>query len=240
MSKARNIRINRMSEAFRRLSEVLNVPGELEALAPEVDCLKDYMASGQWLKDFEADEKGEIGPGVDRSVLSEDGLYNLLDELKYKINNISMLKIGDRMPSFEVLDQDGATVKSEDFIGKGRKTIIYFYPKDNTSGCTAEACSFRDNYAELKAAGYNVVGVSKDSAKSHTGFRARYELPFRLLADTSTQMLQDFGAWGEKKMYGKSTMGTLRRTFIFDENGILERIIEKVDTQNAATQILEG
>jgi peroxiredoxin Q/BCP len=240
MSKARDIRINRMSEAFRRLSEVLNVPGELEALAPEVGLLKEYMASGQWLKDFEADEKGEIGPGVDRSVLSEDGLYNLLDELKYKINNISMLKIGDRMPSFEVLDQDGATVKSEDFIGKGRKTIIYFYPKDNTSGCTAEACSFRDNYAELTAAGYNVVGVSKDSAKSHTGFRARYELPFRLLADTSTQMLQDFGAWGEKKMYGKSTMGTLRRTFIFDENGILERIIEKVDTKNAATQILEG
>ena len=106
-----------------------------------------------------------------------------------------MLKIGDKMPSFEVLDQDGNTVKSEDFIGKGRKTIIYFYPKDNTSGCTAEACSFRDNYAELTAAGYNVVGV---------------------------------------------TMGTLRRTFIFDENGILERVIEKVDTKNAASQILEG
>ena len=92
-----------------------------------------------------------------------------------------MLKIGDKMPSFEVLDQDGNTVKSEDFIGKGRKTIIYFYPKDNTSGCTAEACSFRDNYAELTAAGYNVMGVSKDSSKSHTGFRAKYELPFRLL-----------------------------------------------------------
>ena len=151
-----------------------------------------------------------------------------------------MLQIGDRIPSFEVLDQDGNTVKSEDFIGKGRKTIIYFYPKDNTSGCTAEACSFRDNYAELTAAGYNVVGVSKDSSKSHTGFRAKYELPFRLLADTSTQMLQDFGAWGEKKMYGKTTMGTLRRTFIFDENGILERVIEKVDTKNAASQILEG
>ena len=93
----------------------------------------------------------------------------------------NMLKIGDMMPSFEVLDQDGQVVKSEDFIGKGRKTIIYFSPKDNTSGCTAEACSFRDNYAELTAAGYNVVGVSKDSAKSHTGFRARYGLPFRLL-----------------------------------------------------------
>lgn len=150
-----------------------------------------------------------------------------------------MLKIGDPMPSFEVLDQDGATVKSEDFIGKGKKTIIYFYPKDNTSGCTAEACSFRDNYAALTAAGYNVVGVSKDSARSHTGFRAKHGLPFRLLADTTTEMLQAFDAWGEKKMYGKTVLGTLRRTFIFDENGILERIIEKVDTKNAAAQVLE-
>ena len=149
-----------------------------------------------------------------------------------------MLKIGDMMPSFEVLDQDGQVVKSEDFIGNGRKTIIYFYPKDNTSGCTAEACSFRDSYAALTEAGYNVVGVSKDSTKSHTGFRAKHGLPFRLLSDTSTEMLQTFGAWGEKKMYGKTTMGTLRRTFIFSEDGTLERIIEKVDTKNAAGQIL--
>ena len=144
------------------------------------------------------------------------------------------------MPSFEVQDQDGNIVKRADLTGHGKKTIVYFYPKDNTSGCTAEACSFRDNYAALTAAGYNVVGVSKDSAKSHSGFRAKYELPFRLLSDTSTQMLQAFGAWGEKKMYGKTVLGTLRRTFIFDENGTLERIIEKVDTKNAATQILEG
>ena len=149
-----------------------------------------------------------------------------------------MLKIGDKMPSFSVMDQDGNMVNSEEFIGNGRKTIIYFYPKDNTSGCTSEACSFRDNYAALTAAGYNVVGVSKDSSRSHSGFRAKYELPFRLLADTSTQMLQDFGAWGEKKMYGKTVMGTLRRTFIFDADGILERFIEKVDTKNAAAQIL--
>ena len=122
-----------------------------------------------------------------------------------------MLKIGDKMPSFEVPDQDGNTVKSEDFIGKGRKTVIYFYPKDNTSGCTAEACSIRDNHDALTAAGYTVVGVSKDSPKSHAGFRAKHGLPFTLLADTSTQMLQDFGAWGEKKMYGKTVSGTLRR-----------------------------
>ena len=149
-----------------------------------------------------------------------------------------MLKIGDMMPSFEVVDQDGKVVRSEDFIG--RKTIIYFYPKDNTSGCTAEACSIRDRYADVKAAGYNVVGVSKDSAKSHAGFRAKHGLPFTLLSDTSTEMLRAFGAWGEKKLYGKVTEGTLRRTFIFDENGVLVRIIDKVDTKNAASQILEG
>jgi Peroxiredoxin len=151
-----------------------------------------------------------------------------------------MLRIGDKMPSFEVQDQDGKTVRSEDFIGKGRRTIIYFYPKDNTSGCTAEACSMRDGYAALTAAGYNVVGVSKDSVKSHAGFRAKHGLPFTLLSDASTQMLQDFGAWGEKKMYGKTVFGTIRRTFIFNEEGILERIIEKVDTKDSAGQIISG
>ena len=147
-----------------------------------------------------------------------------------------MLKIGDRMPDFEVVDQDGNKVSSKDFIGK--KTVVYFYPKDNTSGCTAEACSIRDNYDALIAKGYNVVGVSKDSAASHRKFIEKYELPFTLLSDTSTQMLQAFGAWGEKKMYGKTVLGTIRRTFIFDEGGILERIIEKVDTKNHADQIL--
>ena len=148
-----------------------------------------------------------------------------------------MLNIGDRMPDFEVVDQDGNKVSSNDLAGK--RTIIYFYPKDNTSGCTAEACNLRDNYAALVARGYNVIGVSKDSAASHRKFADKYELPFTLLSDTSTQMLQAFGAWGEKKMYGKTVMGTIRRTFIFDESGILERIIEKVDTKNHASQILQ-
>ena len=147
-----------------------------------------------------------------------------------------MLKIGDRMPDFEVMDQDGNKVSSKDLIGK--KTIIYFYPKDNTSGCTDEACNIRDNHEALIARGYNVVGVSKDSVNSHKKFKERHNLPFTLLSDTSTEMLQAFGAWGEKKMYGKTVMGTIRKTFIFDENGILTEIIEKVDTKNHAAQIL--
>ena len=151
-----------------------------------------------------------------------------------------MLHVGDIMPSFKVQDQDGNMVKSADFIGKGKKTVVYFYPKDNTSGCTAEACSIRDNWETLRAAGYNVVGVSKDSGKSHAGFAAKHALPFTLLADTTKEMHEAFGAIGKKKMYGKTVIGTLRRTFIFDENGILERVIEKVDTKNAAKQILEG
>ncbi|MBR5183516.1 MAG: thioredoxin-dependent thiol peroxidase [Bacteroidales bacterium] len=147
-----------------------------------------------------------------------------------------MLQIGDKMPHFEVMDQSGNMVSSESFIGK--KTIIYFYPKDNTSGCTAEACSLRDNYDALVAAGYNVVGVSKDSAASHTKFIEKHSLPFTLLADTTTEMQQVFGVWAEKKLYGRTYMGTLRKTFIFNEDGILEKIIEKVDTKNHAAQIL--
>lgn len=150
---------------------------------------------------------------------------------------MNMLKVGDKMPYFEVMDQDGRKVTSDDL--KGRKTVIYFYPKDNTSGCTAEACNLRDNYQALQEEGYNVVGVSKDSTASHRRFADKYELPFTLLSDPSVQMLQDFGAWGEKKMYGKTVMGTIRRTFIFDEDGILTKIIEKVDTKNHAAQILE-
>ena len=141
------------------------------------------------------------------------------------------------MPHFEVVDQDGKIVTSNNLLG--RKTIIYFYPKDNTSGCTAEACNLRDNHQALIAKGYNVVGVSKDSVASHRKFIDKFELPFTLLADTSTQMQQAFGVWAEKSLYGRKYMGTLRRTFIFDEQGILTEIIEKVDTKNHAEQILK-
>ena len=147
-----------------------------------------------------------------------------------------MLEVGMKAPEFTLNDKDGNAVSLSDFQGK--KVVLYFYPKDNTSGCTAQACNIRDNYQALVNAGYNVVGVSKDSAASHKKFAEKYELPFTLLADTSTEMLQAFGAWGEKKMYGKTVMGTLRRTFIFNEEGVLTEIIEKVDTKNHAAQIL--
>ena len=141
------------------------------------------------------------------------------------------------MPHFEVIDQNGNTVTSNDLLG--RKTIIYFYPKNNTSGCTAEACNLRDNYEALSAAGYNVVGVSKDSAASHRKFIEKHSLPFTLLADTTTDMQQTFGVWAEKSLYGRKYMGTLRQTFIFNEEGTLVEIIEKVNTKNHAAQILK-
>lgn len=140
------------------------------------------------------------------------------------------------MPSFSVVDQDGNPVTDQTFLG--RKTVIYFYPKDNTSGCSAEACNIRDNYHSFLARGFHVYGVSKDSIKSHQNFRTKYELPFPLLSDPETTMIQAFGVWGEKKLYGKAYFGTIRTTFIFDENNILERVIEKVDTKNHAEQIL--
>ncbi len=147
-----------------------------------------------------------------------------------------MLQIGDKMPAFSVADEQGRVVTDKDLLG--RKTVIYFYPKDSTPGCTAEACNIRDNHNAFIARGYQVFGVSKDSQASHIKFKEKYGLPFPLLSDPTTQMLQAFGAWGEKKLYGKVSMGTLRKTFIFDENGILERVIDKVDTKNHSAQIL--
>ena len=147
-----------------------------------------------------------------------------------------MLHIGDPMPAFSVIDDSGRTITEQDLLGK--KTVLYFYPKDSTPGCTAEACNIRDNYQSFMARGYQVFGISKDSQASHQRFKEKNNLPFPLLSDTSTQMLQAFGAWGEKKMCGKTCVGTLRKTFIFDEKGILERVIDKVDTKNHTAQLL--
>ena len=147
-----------------------------------------------------------------------------------------MLQAGDRIPAFRVVDQDGRTVTDKDLIG--RRTVLYFYPKDNSGGCTAEACNLRDNIPALQAKGYTVYGVSRDSARSHLNFRAKYELPFDLLSDPSTLMLRAFDAWGEKTMYGKKVMGAIRKTFLIAPDGTIERILAKVDIKNHAGQIL--
>lgn len=148
------------------------------------------------------------------------------------------IQIGDKAPEILGVDQDGQEIKLSDF--KGKKLALYFYPKDNTSGCTAQACSLRDGYQELKEAGFEVLGVSKDSAKSHQGFIAKQNLPFNLIADTETTLQQEFGVWVEKSMYGRKYMGTQRTTFIINEEGIVEKIIsgKEVKTKDHANQIL--
>ncbi len=152
----------------------------------------------------------------------------------------AMIKVGDRFPDILGTDQDGNEVRRDDY--KGRKVALYFYPKDNTSGCTAEACSLRDGYAELRAAGYEIIGVSRDSAKSHRNFREKYELPFPLIVDTDVQLNEHFGVWVEKSMYGRKYMGTERTTFLADEEGVVMRIIrgKEVNTKDHANQILNG
>lgn len=147
-----------------------------------------------------------------------------------------MIIPGDKIPQFEAPDQDGNIVKSENLIGK--KTVLYAYPADMTPGCTAEACNLADNYERFLAQGYEVVGVSKNSVASHRKFADKYALPFTLLSDPDHKLLEALGAWGEKKMYGKVSFGTIRKTFIFDEEGILIKIIDKVDTKNHTDQIL--
>lgn len=145
------------------------------------------------------------------------------------------LKEGMKAPGFEGIDQNGRTVKLSDFTGK--KVVLYFYPKDNTPGCTAEACNLRDNWNTFMKKGFIVIGVSPDSEKSHKGFAEKYTLPFPIIADTSKKILNDYGVWGEKKMYGKSFMGVIRTTFIIDEQGIIEKIIAKVETAKHTEQI---
>ena len=148
---------------------------------------------------------------------------------------ITHLKEGQKAPPFEGIDQDGRIIRLSDFSGK--KVVLYFYPKDNTPGCTAEACNLRDNYREFINKGFVVLGVSPDNEKSHKGFAGKYSLPFPLIADTTKKILGDYGAWGEKKMYGKTVTGVLRSTFIIDEKGFIEKVISKVDTGTHTEQI---
>ncbi|MBQ9473747.1 MAG: peroxiredoxin [Bacteroidales bacterium] len=147
-----------------------------------------------------------------------------------------MLAKGTPAPWFEGLDENGNTIKLSDF--KGKTLVLYFYPKDSTPGCTAEACDLRDNYERFMAKGYSIVGVSRDSQASHQRFIAKYNLPFHLIADTDLTILKAYEAWGEKNNYGKTTVGTLRTTYVIDGNGIIVDAIGKVDTKNASAQIL--
>jgi len=145
--------------------------------------------------------------------------------------------VGQKAPSFSGPNQNGAPIDSQNFLGK--KIVLYFYPKDDTPGCTAEACNLRDNYAMLQASGYVVLGVSTDGVKSHDKFVRKYELPFDLLADEDKSIHTAYGTWVEKSMYGRKYMGTDRVTFVIDENGIISDVIEKVDTKNHTAQIIK-
>jgi thioredoxin-dependent peroxiredoxin len=145
------------------------------------------------------------------------------------------LKEGMKAPAFEGIDQNGKVLKLSDFTGK--KVILYFYPKDDTPGCTAEACNLRDNWETFLKKGFVVIGVSPDNEKSHKGFADKFTLPFPLIADTSKKIVTDYGVWGEKKMYGKTFMGVIRTTFIIDEKGLIDKIIAKVDTGGHTEQI---
>ena len=148
---------------------------------------------------------------------------------------MATLEIGQQAPDFSAKNQHGETVHLSDF--KGKKVILYFYPKDNTPGCTTEACNFRDNYQSLKKDGFEVIGVSVDNEASHKKFITKYELPFQLLVDEDKNLVEAYGVWVEKNMYGKKYMGTARTTFVIDEQGIIQHIIKKVDNKNASQQI---
>jgi len=150
---------------------------------------------------------------------------------------MATLKAGDKAPDFTSKDQNGEEVSLANF--KGKTVILYFYPKDDTPGCTAEACDFRDNYQSLISKGYEVIGVSTDDSKSHKKFETKYSLPFPLIADEDKSINEAYGVWIEKNMYGKKYMGTARTTFIIDADGIIKQVIDKVDTKNASQQVLD-
>lgn len=148
-----------------------------------------------------------------------------------------MLKVGDLAPNFEAIIQDGTKLNLSDY--KGKKIVLYFYPKDNTPGCTAESCNLRDNYKILLEQGYVVIGVSADSEKSHLKFIAKYDLPFPLISDTKKEIINAFGVWGPKKFMGREYEGILRSTFVISEEGVIEEVIAKVKTKAHAEQILK-
>lgn len=149
---------------------------------------------------------------------------------------MALLKTGDKAPAFEVVDQDGNPISLKDY--SGQKLVLYFYPKDDTPGCTAEACNLRDNYALLLKKGYKIVGVSADDERSHKKFIEKYVLPFPLIPDKDKKILKAYGAWGKKNLYGKEYDGILRTTYVISEKGIIEKVFSKVDTKNHTEQIL--
>jgi peroxiredoxin Q/BCP len=148
-----------------------------------------------------------------------------------------MLEAGIKAPEFKLQDKDGNLVNLSDF--KNKKVVLYFYPRDNTPGCTKQACSFRENYEKFKSKDVVVIGVSKDSVKSHTNFAQKYDLPFILLSDPELEVIKAYDVWQEKKLYGKVSMGVVRTTYIIDENGIIEKVYDKVKTDKNAEEILE-
>jgi peroxiredoxin Q/BCP len=148
-----------------------------------------------------------------------------------------MINVGDKIPSFKVLNQDDVTVSSEQLLGK--KLILFFYPKDDTPGCTAEACSLRDGFGLLTGLGYTLLGISPDTSSKHRKFIEKHSLPFQLLADTDHKMMEDFGVWGEKSMYGKKYMGVIRTTIVVDENGLITHVVSKVKTKDHSAQLLD-
>lgn len=149
------------------------------------------------------------------------------------------LKVGDKAPEILGVNQDGKEIKLSDY--KGKKVVLYFYPKDNTPGCTAQACSLRDEYSNLQKSGYEVIGVSADSETSHQKFIQKFDLPFNLIADTNKKLSEEFGTWGEKSMYGRKYMGMFRTTFLIDEHGKIEKIFspKEINTKIHASQILD-
>lgn len=150
---------------------------------------------------------------------------------------MTKLKVGDKAPAITAKNQYGETVSLADY--KGKKIILYFYPKDNTPGCTTEACNFRDNYQSLLTDGFEVVGVSVNTERSHRNFTKKFNLPFNLLVDTDQKIVNDYGVWGEKMLFGRKYMGTLRTTFLIDEQGTITHIIDKVDNERASQQVRE-